>query len=79
MTKNIESQPCPLCNSEANNDTLRIDWLDAQEHIHALQWHSGTPGTPVKTRFYNPNRVLIAEGNSLRQAVDVAMQAQGVA
>ncbi|HWW99641.1 hypothetical protein [Collimonas sp.] len=58
------------------DDTLRIDWLDAQEHIHALQWQCGPRGSPIKTSFYDRNRVLIAEGISLRHAIDAAMHTQ---
>jgi len=57
-----------------SNDTLRIDWLDAQEHIHAQQWQRGPRGTPIKTSFYDQNHALIAEGISLCDAIDEAMQ-----
>lgn len=60
----------------SGDDTLRIDWLDAQEYIHALQWQCGPRGTPIKTSFYDRNRVPIAEGISLRHAIDAAMQFQ---
>ncbi|WP_143751242.1 hypothetical protein [Collimonas sp. PA-H2] len=59
-----------------SDDTLRIDWLDAQEHIHAHQWQHGPRGTPIRTSFYDRNYVLIAEGISLRHAIDAAMQSQ---
>ncbi|WP_211472667.1 hypothetical protein [Collimonas humicola] len=59
-----------------SDDTLRIDWLDAQEHTHAHQWQHGPRGTSIKTSFYDRNYALIAEGISLRHAIDAAMQVQ---
>lgn len=55
-------------------DTARIDWLDAQDHLHALQWRANDLGAPVKTSLYDRNRIMIGEGISLRHAVDAAMQ-----
>jgi hypothetical protein len=66
-----------LAATQNGDDTLRIDWLDAQEHIHALQWHSGDRGTPVKTSLYDRNRILLGEGISLRKAIDATMQTAG--
>ncbi|HWX01389.1 ParB/RepB/Spo0J family partition protein [Collimonas sp.] len=60
--------------TQSSDDTLRIDWLDAQEHIHAQQSQHGPRGTPIKTSFYDRNQALIAEGISLRHAIDAAMQ-----
>lgn len=73
----IHVAPAPSASMFSIDDTLRIDWLDAQEHIHAHQWQHGPRGTPIKTSFYDRNYVLIAEGISLRHAIDAAMQAQG--
>jgi hypothetical protein len=71
-----QANPAPPVAEHDSSDTVRIDWLDAQDHIHALQWHCGNRGAPVKTSFYDRNRALIAEGISLRHAIDAAMQPQ---
>jgi hypothetical protein len=62
--------------THCSDDTVRIDWLEAQDHIHALQWQSGGRGTPIKTSLYDRNRVSLGEGISLRKAIDAAMQTQ---
>jgi hypothetical protein len=71
-----QANPAPPVAEHDSSDTVRMDWLDAQDHIHALQWHCGNRGAPVKTSFYDRNRALIAEGISLRHAIDAAMQPQ---
>ncbi|WP_211441455.1 hypothetical protein [Collimonas humicola] len=63
--------------TQNHGDTLRMDWLDAQDHIHALQWQTGGRGTPIKTSLYDRNRISLGEGISLRKAIDAAMQSQG--
>lgn len=59
--------------ARSRDDTVRIDWLDAQDYIHAVQWQCGGRGSPIKTSFYDRDRILIAEGISLRHAIDAAM------
>jgi hypothetical protein len=54
-------------------DAVLMDWLEAQNHVHALQWRGTTFG--IKTALYDRDRQMIAEGATLREAVAAAMLA----
>ena len=60
----------PAAQGQALTDDALLDWLEQQHHIHALQWRCGPDSQPVRTTLYDRNRVILAEGPTLRAAIE---------